>query len=187
MHLLNEKTATLRPVAASVRLDRTACPGREDQGESCVTGRKRGPSAAPCGATVQAASSGTVGWDAKTGQGMAPSQGWGLHCRCGRSWRDWRTPGPAGHGLCFRDPEIRGGGPTETSRARKTARVTRRPCSWPVPGALAEGGTERLRNCPRWHSPTAPTPSEPLAPNPQLRWPHNKQDPTPRVCLSVCG
>lgn len=163
MHLLDGNDGRSVPCGRGVRRDGVSWAGRPGRKLRCRQGG--GPSAAHRGA----ASSGTGGWDTRTGQGTAPSQGWR---RCGRSWRDRRAPGlaSAGHSPAFPGPRNTGRGATETHGARKSrsGRTAVRTASPRRPG---RGRPFRTWTGPRRHreakEPPAPPPppSEPPAPD----------------------
>lgn len=166
MHLLDGNDGRSAPCGRGVRRDGVSWAGRPGRKLRCRQGG--GPSAAHRGA----ASSGTGGWDTRTGQGTAPSQGWR---RCGRSWRDRRAPGlaSAGHSPAFPGPRNTGRGATETHRARKSrsGRTAVRTASPRRPG---RGRPFRTWTGPRRHReakepPPPPPPVGAAGPRPQLR------------------
>lgn len=166
MHLLDGNDGRSAPCGRGVRRDGVSWAGRPGRKLRCRQGG--GPSAAHRGA----ASSGMGGWDTRTGQGTAPSQGWR---RCGRSWRDRRAPGlaSAGHSPAFPGPRNTGRGATETHRARKSRSGRTAVCT-ASPRRPGRGRPFRTWTGPRRHReakepPEAaqppPPPSEPPAPD----------------------
>lgn len=169
MHLLDGNDGRSAPCGRGVRRDGVSWAGRPGRKLRCRQGG--GPSAAHRGAV----SSGMGGWDTRTGQGTAPSQGWR---RCGRSWRDRRAPGlaSAGHSPAFPGPRNTGRGATETHRARKSRSGRTAVCT-ASPRRPGRGRPFRTWTGPRRHReakepPEAAQPPPPVGaagPRPQLR------------------
>lgn len=158
MHLLDGNDGRSAPCGRGVRRDGVSWAGRPGRKLRCRQGG--GPSAAHRGA----ASSGTGGWDTRTGQGTAPSQGWR---RCGRSWRDRRAPGlaSAGHSPAFPGPRNTGRGATETHRARKSRSGRTAVCT-ASPRRPGRGRPFRTWTGPRRHREAKEPPPPGAAPGP---------------------